>query len=568
VTAATIDPRIAPQEAAAPAAVRGFWRTWLLDTPEVVTLAVVSLVGYLIAAWVFRYQFGYVVNDALARTAKPIYMALSRDPHFGAVGFYWPPLPSTMQIPLVILLRPFGHMDFAGPISSAVWAALAGVVLGRICREQGLGRPLTFVICILFLANPAIFVYAINGMSESCLYFFLLVVMLGWLRWVRRRGIADIALIGAGMAAAVLVRIESAPVAVVLAVLVGAGRDWKNWITRGVTTLIPPVFSIACWLATQWILLGDPLAFLHFNTGQNGVRRSAAFLARFGLPQASHDYAVALVWAGAWLIVLAPMLAALTVAGIARPRRFGYTAAGIVGTALVFPLVQVYLLVHDTGYGDPRYFTGMVPLGFVAAVVLAANFLHVSSLVPPVFARPNALPEPKANESVSDVAVIKPTPRRLIVAPLTVLSLAAVGAATLAYMDNHRRTNIGGEHIVYDVLLGKTVQIQHPLDDNRNLARKIDPYLAKGDRIILDTNGNYGAILFSHHPDHFVIQEDRDFRSIVDSPDGRFQLIADLIAPRDVTTDVIRPLITPAASWKPIGDFGPVRVYLYVGAPP
>jgi hypothetical protein len=561
VTAATIDLRVAPQEVSVSATSRGFWRTWLLDTPETTVLAVVALVGYIIAAWVLRYHFGYVVNDALARTAKPIYMALSRDPHFGAVGFYWPPLPSTMQIPLVMILRPFGHMDFAGPISSAVWSCLAMVVLGRVCRELNMGRLFTFVVCLLFLVNPAMFVYAINGMSESCLYFCLLVVMLGWLRWVRRRSIADIALMAAAMSAAVLVRIESAPCAVVLAILVGAGRDWKAWLTKATTTLLPPVFAVACWLGTQWILLGDPLAFLHFNTGQNGVRRPASFLYRFGLPQASHDYPVALLWAGTWVVVMAPGLVALAVAGAARRRRFGYAALGIIGTGLVFPLVQVYLLVHDTGFGDPRYFTELVPLGFVAVAVLASGLLSRQPLPPPVLAQ-------SAPTEAADPGRRSPAFTGLVTS-VAVLSLVVASAVTLEYMLNPRRTNIGQEHLVYDVLLGKPVTIEHPLASSQLLAKVLDPYLAKGDRVIIDTNFNYGAILFSHHPDHFVIQEDRDFRSILDSPDGRFQLIADSVtSPSGSTPDVIRPLISPAIYWKPIGVYGGIELYLYDGPPP
>jgi hypothetical protein len=532
----------------------------LLDTPETIVLAVAGLVGYVIAAWIFRYRFGYVVNDALARTAKPIYMALSRDPHFGAVGFYWPPLPSTMQIPLVMILRPFGHMDFAGPISSAVWSCLAMVVLGRICRELHMGRTFTFVVCLLFLVNPAMFAYAINGMSESCLYFCLLVVMLGWLRWVQRRSIADIALMAAGMSAAVLVRIESAPCAVVLAVLVGAGRDWKSWVTKATTTLLPPVFAIACWLGTQWILLGDPLAFLHFQTGQNGVRRPASFLYRFGLPQASHDYPVALLWAAAWAVVLAPSLAVLAVAAGIRPRRFGYAALGIIGTALVFPGVQVYLLVHDTGFGDPRYFTALVPLGFVAVAVLASGLLARQPLPPPVLAR--AAPSKTVGPRRSSWAWAG------LVSSVAVLTLVAASGVTLEYMLNPRRTNIGQEHLVYDVILGKRVQIQHPLAASQELAKVLDRYLAKGDRVILDTNFNYGPILFSHHPDHFVIQEDRDFRSVIDSPDGRFQLIADSVTPPSGSPDPIRPLISPTAYWKLVGVYGGIQLYRYVGPPP
>jgi hypothetical protein len=227
----------------------------------------------------------------------------------------------------------------------------------------------------------------------------------------------------------------------------------------------------------------------------------------------------------------------------------------------VFPGVQVYLLVHDTGFGDPRYFTELVPLGFVAVAVLASGLLARQSVPPPVLAR----------SSPSEVVGTRRGSWALasLVASVAVLTLVAASVVTLEYMLNPRRTNIGQEHLVYDVILGKPVKIEHPLATSQELAKVLDPYLAKGDRVIIDTNFNYGSILFSHHPDRFVIQEDRDFRSIIDSPDGRFQLIADSVAPpSNGTPDVIRPLISPAVNWKPLGVYGGVALYLYVGPPP
>ena len=572
MTAAAIDriPSRDQASAAGPHARSGFWRTWLLDTPEVIGGALAALGAYIVAAWVFRYHFGYAVNDAMARTAKAVYMSASRDPHFGAVGFYWPPLPSTLQIPFVLALKPFGRMDFAGPISSALWASLAAVVLARICREHGLGRPSTLIVSVLFLANPITFVYAINGMSESCLYFCLMLAMLGWLRWVRRRGIGDLALIGASLAAGVMVRIESAPVAVVLAVLIGAGRNWRDWISRAAALLLPPAFAIGCWLAIQWLLLKDPLAFLHFDTGQNGVRRSADFLHRFGLPHASHNYLAALPWAGAYVGVFAPALIVLALVAAARPRRHLYAALGIIGSASVFPLVQIYLIVHDTGYGDPRYFTAMMPLGFVAVVWLVSQSRRGTARPLPVLSdQASALefrdwdPEPAGRPR---------WPRRLVVAtagPLLVASLVLTASITVSYLLDHNRTNIGGEHSVYEALLGRPVTVLHPVSDVQRLAKFLDPYLAKGQKVILDTNYAYGPILFSRHPSGFIIQEDRDFRPILDSPEGRFQfVVASILPTTGAAPDVIGPLITPPASWKAVGDFGGLRLYRFIGAPP
>src|SRR5579862_8179835 len=123
MTTATIDlprHRAATRRQAQPSQRGTALREWLTATPEITLIGVVWAGIYVVAGWVMRYHFGYAVNDALARSSKAVYMAASRDPHFGAVGFYWPPLPSTIQIPFVLALKSSGRMDFAGPLSTAL----------------------------------------------------------------------------------------------------------------------------------------------------------------------------------------------------------------------------------------------------------------------------------------------------------------------------------------------------------------------------------------------------------------------------------------------------------------
>lgn len=529
-----------------------------IATIESVLLGFVSFGLYVAAGIVLRDHFGYSVGDALARTAKAVYMGASRDPHFGAVGFYWPPLSSTAQIPLVLVLKPFGRMDLAGPISSACWAAAAGVLLGRLSREIGLGRPTSFMISLLFVTNPVIFVYAVNGMSESCLYFFLIMASLAWLRWVRRRAIGDLALMGAALAAAVLVRIEALPVVFVLALAAGACRDWRQWTTRAITVMVPPLFAFACWLGVQWILLGDAIAFLHYDTGQNNHgRRPHEFLHSFGLPDTHGSYLAALPWAASWLVVFAPALIALVLAALASPRRHLYAMVGIVGSAVVFPLVQVVLIVHDTGFGDPRYFTSMIPLGFVAVAWLAASARPGWTSPPSIFGEvPVAVGRGTAAEVHTQGDL-----RTAAVGLAAVATLLVASVVSMTFMLNPLRTRIGNEHYVYNIVLGRPVRITKPLDDSRHLADYLDPYLAHGKKAIIDTGFGYGPILFSRHPSGFIIQEDRDFRSILDSPTGKFDFIVAPAISVPGTIDVIGPLVSPPEAWRLVGQYGDAKVY-------
>ena len=51
----------------------------------------------------------------------------------------------------------------------------------------------------------------------------------------------------------------------------------------------------------------------------------------------------------------------------------------------------------------------------------------------------------------------------------------------------------------------------------------IDPYLAKGQLIMVDTEGAFPAPLFSRYPGQWVIPSDRDFQSLAENFSGQFQ---------------------------------------------
>jgi len=517
-------------------------RVWILDTPEVAILAGALLVGYLVAAWIFRYWFGYFVGDALARTSKAVFMAASRDPHFGAVGFYWPPLPSTLQIPFVLALKPFGRMDFAGPISSALCSSLAVLALSRIGREAGLGRPANLAVCVLFGANPVVFVYAINGMSEACAFLCLLLVLMAWLRWTSGRRVTDLAIMGVAAGALVMTRIETLPIAAVLGLLAGAGRDLRLGLMRAAVVALPPVFAVVVWIGTQGLLTGDPLDFLHQSAGGTPTY-SPAFRYANGLPTAG-GYLPAAEWAARIALVLGPVLVAVAVVGVWRRRTCLYPALGLLLTAAVFPMVQIYLVAHQTGFGDFRYFTPIVVVEAVSVCWLAGVAVGGS----------RGVGAPRRGLHVAVVA-----------GSLTVL----LGGATadVVYMLSERHTHVGKENQVLKVLLGRRVPRGDSLSDARALMAVLDPHLAKGERVIADSGATASfPFLVSRHPSGFIVQEDRDFQSILSNPDGRFSfIIVANSSPGGAEASPMTALLSPAARWHQVAVFGDATLYQYSG---
>jgi hypothetical protein len=548
-----------PSQSGAPP---GTWtKRWITGAPETTALAVVVVAACAAMGWVMRYHYAYAPPDALARTAKAVYVAASRDPHIGAIGFYWPPLPTLVEIPFVLALRPAGRMDFAGPLTTAIWAGIGILVLSRICTELQLRTSTRFALCLLYAANPFVFIYGINGMSEEAMYVCLLLTMLGWTRWLGRRSMLDLALVSVAMAAGVMTRLESLPVIIVLALLMGAGRDPWRWLMTSFTAVLPAATAVFIWMMVQLVLLGDPLAFL--NGGRpHGTKVppqqagpsswDAAFRYRYALP--SHTGLLpALLWAATWVVVLAPVLILVLAAGVIRWRAFLYGALGFLGAALVFPALQLVRAVREIGFGDPRYFSETIPIAAVAAAWLVAE-LSATATVP-------RLSHPGGRARHGALLCHVPT-----VGVLTVVGLGAI--ATAAYIHQPRRTAIGMEYKVIAALEGDPISRGNVLASAENVTRVLDPYLANGQRAILDTDQNFLPVLVSRHPNGFIIQEDRDFRSILDHPDGKFQY---LLVPHDGSgANVLATLLNPAESWKLIGtypdpDFAQLDMYHYVG---
>jgi len=154
------------------------------------------------------WQTGAVTTDALARTANAYYVVNSRDPHLGAIGFVWNPLPSLLQIPLVVS-RPLAKSGLAGSVISSIFGALSVVSLNNIFRHYGLKRGLRYILLLLFQLNPMILLYSANGMSEIILVYFLIFCSHRFLQWLQTGRLRYFILLSLGVSLALYVRYEA-----------------------------------------------------------------------------------------------------------------------------------------------------------------------------------------------------------------------------------------------------------------------------------------------------------------------------------------------------------------------
>ena len=142
-----------------------------------VALFVALTSAYFAVGAVLIIRYGFFESDALSRVANAGYTMMSRDPHMGAIGFVWNPLPSLVQIPLLPLsnwwpeLRTFG---LAGMLQSAAFMAGSAVLIRRTAIDRGVGSVWRWVAVCCFALNPMIIIYGASGMSEAAMLFCLL----------------------------------------------------------------------------------------------------------------------------------------------------------------------------------------------------------------------------------------------------------------------------------------------------------------------------------------------------------------------------------------------------------
>ena len=480
-----------------------------IQITEIGILTVATLVGYTWVAWWMRERLHFFINDALARTSDAVFVTIGRDPHLGAIGFYWPPLPQLIQAPFVPVLAPFGHADLAGPFASALCTALTVPVLSRLGIRLGLSTGVRFGICLLFAVNPITIFYAGNGMSEACSVLFISIAMLGFLNFTRTRSTSDLTILAVGLSGAVMTRLETPLLVVVLAVAAAfEPQDWRNWRKQTWTAALvalPPAVTFAFWMGVQWVLLGSPFFYRH--QAAKGIRNVPGWA-----PNPDGHPWVALTWAFHWVLVLGPavILAALLV--LWSPlRKDTRGTVGIVAGAAVFPVTQVNLLIHHVGYANPRYFMTAVLFATLAVAWLAST---ESDFLGRLW-----------NAALIGVLVVG-----------SVTGSRTLSGAWTTHIEGECRFILAGPAKVLQFLAvryqpgsinycGRGEDLNDGLASWRKLDRYVDSHLKPTDRVLADNFSNFYAVLWTKRPNQFVVRNDRDWQRIAANPVGHVTYI-------------------------------------------
>ena len=431
-------------------------------------------------------------------------------------------------------LRPFGQEILAGPLMTAACMAATIPVLARIGRRLGLGRGTTFLVCLAFAVTPDMVYTASNGMAESCFILSGAVAMLGFLTWIDGHRTTDLLVFTLGLSMLAMTRLEGPFMDATLVVVAAFDlRHRRRALWDAAVLALPPAACYGFWMLIQWVLLGDPLFYLHQS--QPGGPGTGPAENPFWLPaNMAHHPVIALHWVLGWVAVLAPILFLLAASILAAPitKRLRGTV-GILGAMGTVLAIQMDLGLKGGAFGDPRYFVMAVIFGAVAALWMASGRRGV------IFRAWN----------------------------LGLVGLLVVGAGTGSYaLTSGRVTHEENEcaYFQYGVarvlpFLGRAQHGQygcHPYGDGlaswQQADHWIDSHLRSRDRVVADNASDYAAELFTTRPGLFIVRNDRDWAKTIAYPSDVTYVITQSTNPSGL------PVSPPGAG----NDSGAQLIYL------
>jgi hypothetical protein len=501
-------------------------------------VAVVAYVQYAIASvWMMEVR-DFALGDALSRTATAKIMVSSRDPHLASWGFYWMPLPTVARVPLVLLLDPFGKAQLAGPLTSSLFTAASIPVVAAIGRALRLRTGVVVVVTLLYAINPVGAFSAVSGMSESTFVCFASLALLGTVRYLTNRDPQSLALTGLALAMCMASRYETLVLAPCWAAALAATAPRPERRNVGVLVLLPPAIVFVLWSFASLLIQDDALFWWNYATGFTDTPPGAAWLP--SRQTATNLLAHSLTM----MVAVAPALMVLVVAVPFVGRRRLKPWFVVASISWIVPIAVTAQLVQGTSWGVPRFYFPEIVFGVTAVLWL----LHV------------AVDEPRVRY-------------------VAWLGLAALAASTVSgawHLADKERTIVEGEHVLLAPFVGKDGapaelgdgrQIQVELDGYEPLMAVIEPRLADGQRLAMDTI-NALPFLKSSHPRQFIIPEDRDSEIIASDPVGRIDLILLLGDRVGSFGSTLRGIVQADPDWVLIDSGGVGELYEYQGEVP
>ena len=356
------------------------WSGRSLLRREYLIAFVVFTVIHLVLAWLVVDRWNVHLSDALARTAEANFAIWARDSKLSAIGLTWGPLPTLLQLPLV-LWRPWAMSGLAGALVSALAAGLSAPLALATFRRIRVGGAAAWVFLIAYFAHPLVAYYHVNGMSEALFSLCLWAISATLVRIVDDRRETGLAVLGIVCAVAFLIRFDAVLtflVVLVYLVYLSVRESMRaaspHSLSSRLTSLaliygIVPVGVVVLWCLVNWRVSGDPLGFL--RVGYSYAVQSASASARdellgrmVGKPVAAIDYV------RTWVVGLAPLFVLLApIVGVWASRHRRWLALALIGVWASGAVFHTLFLIAGGSGGWSRNFIDVIPGGVVVAAI-------------------------------------------------------------------------------------------------------------------------------------------------------------------------------------------------------
>lgn len=344
-----------------------------LPVKDSLVMFLIIFVSELIGGIYLGYFKGVLLNDAFSRTANAFYVLYVKPARLASVGFVWNPLPSILQLPFIELSklwRPIVSCGISAAIVTSSSAAVSAVILFDVFTRFDIQKKYSVPIIFLYVLNPFIFFYGMNGMSEEIFFLFAIYTVANMTLWMKEGSPEYIIKIAFALTFAFFCRYEAVPfaAAVGFAVLINIffGKREKIFIPidmkrekyyyaegTAIVLYAPLVYGILIWIFLCWTITGNPLYFLN-STYSN--------MAQSQLTKPVGSFLKIAEYVAVRSVPFLPLFFGIVIARLATRRLLKsdfFMLCILVSAMIVFHFL---MLVKGSSYGWLRFFSYALPI--------------------------------------------------------------------------------------------------------------------------------------------------------------------------------------------------------------
>ena len=264
-------------------------RELLLRNPQSWLVVLAALLATGVSIWSIwtGYAIAYGDSESHLNIAKRVVDSLS--PGFAQLGGIWLPLPHVLMLPFVVF-DPLWRSGAAGAIVSGLAFVISVLYIYKLTLLLIEKKSAGIVAALVFMANPNILYMQSTPMSELVLICFFVLSTYFFIRFLKRdNDLLSLLLAGLFGFLATLSRYDGWFLVMIEAFVVGLvyfpwkqvprrlsqfrllfdKQKWQNLEGKLILYCTLAFFGILLWLLWDWLILGDPLYFLHseFSAG-------------------------------------------------------------------------------------------------------------------------------------------------------------------------------------------------------------------------------------------------------------------------------------------------------------